>query len=204
MYKKFIVAPDSVKNIYRILSDIRETFYGQILSETINTHRLEDIDKYLELYIPDNISSKNHVRLRVIENSPEYMGLTRTHNSGLILALTHTVFYIEELVNKNIIQHIPPDRNNYARFDEAKYKVYLEKDHILGFIKKVLETKIEHYFHHPAPITIFDLELMSLNIRISNISKKNISFNKQLSPEVCIYIITNCYIKFVLPEMTKD
>lgn len=67
------------------------------------------------------------MRLSVIENSPEYVGLTRTHNSGLILALTHTVFYIEALVNKNILQHITPDRNNYAKLDEAKYKIYLEK-----------------------------------------------------------------------------
>lgn len=203
LHNKLLSLPKTKKPIYSILSDIRETFFKDILNGTNETHSLLDIDKYLHLYISSRISARSEMRFKEIASTLTYKELEKKYSSALIMAMTHTILYIEAMLNENISQHLVQEeqyKRPYTYSSSTAKTIRIEKDPIINFIKTILETKIDGSFYHPAPISIFNLERLTLSIRLSSIYGKEELQPEYISPEVCAYIMTNSYIKYFLTK----
>lgn len=130
-----------------------------------------------------------------------YKELEKKYTPALIMAMTHTILYIEALLNESISKHLIQEeqyKRPYTYGSSSAKSIIIEKDPIINFIKSLLEIKIEGSFYHPEPIAIFDLEMITLSIRLSSIYGKETLQQEHISPAVCAYIMTNSYIKHFL------
>lgn len=189
---------------FNLLTNIRESFFKEIISEKSSTHDFtHDLnnDTYLHLYYHERFNYRDKCRINVLKKTKLYQELSNRHTPGIILAITHTILRIEDIINSKIY-YIVPEKKNYINI--TKNKINFDSASILLFTKHILEKTINNSLYSPQkPICIFDLELKQLSVRINN-TKKNVQiFPKHLSPEVCSYIVINCYIKYFL-DIDRD